>query len=82
MGTALCTSRSERFYGTYFVTADELEAAKPKYGDFLTSRGRINVALNAVYDTFSDVNPEDVLNEFVSQFKLVVEPLYPAYHRL
>ncbi|MCZ4061242.1 phage tail protein [Pantoea sp. LMR881] len=69
----------ERFpYGTYFVTADELEAAKPKYGDFfLTSRGRINVALNAVYDTFSDVNPEDVLNEFVSQFKLVVEPLIP-----
>lgn len=65
-------------YGTYFVTENELEAAKAKYGDFfLTSRGRISVALNDVYDTFSDVNPEEVLNEFIAQFKLVVEPLIP-----
>lgn len=65
-------------YGSYFVTEDELEAAKPKYGEFfLTSRGRISVALNDVYETFSDVNPENVLNEFMAQFKLVVEPLIP-----
>lgn len=65
-------------YGTYFITGDELEDARRQYGEFfLTSRGRISVALNDVYETFSNVNPEEVLNEFVTQFKLVVEPLIP-----
>lgn len=65
-------------YGTYFVTESELEAAQATYGEFfLTSRGRIKVALNNVYDSFSDVNPNDVLDEFVRQFKMVVEPLIP-----
>jgi len=65
-------------YGTYFVTADELEAARNKYGEFfLTSRGRIKVALNELYDVYSGTSPEDVLDEFISQFKMAVEPLIP-----
>lgn len=67
-------------YGSVFFTAEELEAAIPKYGEcFLTSRGRIKVALNDVYDTFSNVNPDAVLDEFERQFKLVVEPLIPLH---
>ena len=67
-------------YGSYFVNRDELETAKGKYGDFfLTSRGRISVALNDVYDVYSDTDPSKVLDEFMRQFKMVIEPLIPLH---
>ncbi|EPK7688526.1 phage tail protein [Serratia marcescens] len=67
-------------YGSYFVTKAELETSKDKYGDFfLTSRGRISVALNDVYEAYSDTDPSKVLDEFMRQFKMVIEPLIPLH---
>lgn len=67
-------------YGSYLATAQEVEAATASYGEFfLTSRGRVVLNLNKLYELYgaNDINAS--IRRFQSDFTKIIVPLIPLH---
>jgi len=65
-------------YGTYFTTADGVPYAKHTYGEFfLTSRGKITLSINVLYNMYGAERPDELLRRLQEEFEGIVEPLLP-----
>lgn len=67
-------------YGTYLITEDAISVAKTTYGEFfLTSRGNIQVDLNALYEYYGIGDRDNIIKTLLEKFDLIIAPLMPLH---
>lgn len=67
-------------YGTYLITEDAISVAKTTYGEFfLTSRGNIQVDLNALYESYGLQDRDTIIATLQDKFDLIIAPLMPLH---
>lgn len=67
-------------YGTYLITEDAISVAKTTYGEFfLTSRGNIQVDLNALYESYGIQDRDTIIATLQDKFDLIIAPLMPLH---
>jgi hypothetical protein len=67
-------------YGKYFATTDTLAVDKITYGDFfLTSRGKIKIPLNILYERYNGSDQADLTRRLTEDFDDVIRPLIPLH---
>ncbi|MGM8575767.1 hypothetical protein [Enterobacter hormaechei] len=67
-------------YGSYLATAQEVESATASYGDFfLTSRGRVVLNLNKLYELYGADDINASIRRFQSDFTKIIVPLIPLH---
>ena len=67
-------------YGSYLITEDAIPVAKTTYGEFfLTSRGNIQVDLNALYEFYGIGDRDNIIKTLLEKFDLIIAPLMPLH---
>lgn len=67
-------------YGSYLATAQEVETATASYGEFfLTSRGRVVLNLNKLYELYGADDINSSIQRFQSDFTKIIVPLIPLH---
>ncbi|WP_241612930.1 phage tail protein [Rosenbergiella epipactidis] len=67
-------------YGSYLITEDAISVAKTTYGEFfLTSRGNIQVDLNALYEYYGISDRDNIIKTLLEKFDLIIAPLMPLH---
>ena len=70
----------EHPYGSYLITEDAISVAKTTYGEFfLTSRGNIQVDLNALYEYYGIKDRDNIIKTLLEKFDLIIAPLMPLH---
>lgn len=65
-------------YGSYLIPKDSISFAKQQYGNFyMTSRGKIALSINALYQQYGANKQADLLKRIQAQFDEVIAPLLP-----
>lgn len=67
-------------YGSYLINEDAIPVAKTTYGEFfLTSRGNIQVDLNALYASYGLGDRDKIIQDLLDKFDLIIAPLLPLH---
>ncbi|WP_241647061.1 phage tail protein [Rosenbergiella metrosideri] len=67
-------------YGSYLITEDAISVAQTTYGEFfLTSRGNIQVDLNALYEYYGIGDRDNIIKTLLEKFDLIIAPLMPLH---
>ncbi|HAT3959726.1 TPA: phage tail protein [Citrobacter freundii] len=67
-------------YGSYFTDSSTLGVDEATYGKFfLTSRGKIKIPLNALYEKYSGADQAELVQRLTEEFDDVIKPLIPLH---
>lgn len=67
-------------YCSFLATAEEVQWAVEKYGEFfLTSRGRVVLNLNQLYTEYDVVEWDKAVENILDDFKTIIAPLVPLH---